>query len=104
MALSDKSLVLDHKIYSLFDYFFVYTNDNGHRRDEAANLAIRTIIEKLMKYSKPIILANVDTWSTIELFIRSGVEYVASSAITPISDKLLEPASKTKAKIRRMVD
>lgn len=104
LALSDKSLVLDHKIYALFDYFFVYTNVSGHKRDEASNLAVRTIIEKLMKYGKPIILANIDTWSTIELFIRSGVEYVASPMITPISDKLLEPAGKTKAKIRRMIE
>ncbi|MCQ2795868.1 MAG: hypothetical protein MJ213_00945 [Bacilli bacterium] len=104
LALSDKSLVLDHKIYALFDYFFVYTNVLGHKRDEASNLAVRTIIEKLMKYGKPIILANIDTWSTIELFIRSGVEYVASPMITPISDKLLEPAGKTKAKIRRMIE
>lgn len=104
LALSDKSLVLDHKVYSLFDYFFVYTNEVSHKRDEASNLAIRTIIEKLLKYGKPIVLANVDSWSTIELFIRSGVEYVASSAITPISDKLLEPGTKTKAKIRRMIE
>lgn len=104
LALSDKSLVLDHKIYALFDYFFVYTNISGHKRDETSNLAVRTIIEKLLKYGKPIILANIDTWSTIELFIRSGVEYVASSVITPISDKLLEPAGKTKAKIRRMLE
>ncbi|MCQ2795160.1 MAG: hypothetical protein MJ214_03020 [Bacilli bacterium] len=104
LALSDKSLILDHKIYALFDYFFVYTNEVGHKRDESTNLAIRAIIEKLLKYGKPIILANVDSWSTIELFIRSGVEYIASPVITPISDKLLEPASKTKAKIKRMID
>ncbi len=104
LALSDKSLVLDYKIYSLFDYFFVYTNETTRKRDESSNIAIRTIIEKLMKYGKPIILANVDSWSTIELFVRSGLEYVASSALTPISNKLLEPSSKTKAKIRRMIE
>lgn len=104
LALSDKSLVLDHKTYALFDYFFVYTNEIAHKRDESTNMAIRTIIEKLLKYNKPIILANVDSWSTIELFIRSGVEYVASSVITPLDEKLLEPTSKTKAKIRRMLE
>ena len=104
LALSDKSLILDHKIYALFDYFFVYTNDDKHKRDESTNLAIRTIIEKLMKYGKPIILANVDAWSTIELFIRSGVEYVASSAITPISTDLLDVPTKIKSRIKRMVD
>ncbi|MCQ2792703.1 MAG: hypothetical protein MJ208_04205 [Bacilli bacterium] len=104
LSLSDKSLILDHKVYLQFDYFFVYSNNAHLKRDDSDYLGLRTIIEKLIKYGKPIILTHIDAWSTIEMFIRSGVEYVASPTVCPLGDKLNEVASKTKAKIKRMLD
>ena len=102
LKLSDKSLVLDPKIYASFDYFVVYNLHSDDKRN--VNLSYRAIVEKLLKYNRPIILNKVIGWNEVELMVRSGVEYIASDTIASTSKILTYPNSKNIDKIRRMLD
>jgi len=105
LILSDKSSILDGKIYSIFDYFIVNKKDDKNKRfQNSTNIEYRVICEKLLKYHRPIILSNVEGWTMVELLVRSGIEYIASGTIAPVSEILSIPSMKNIEKIRKMLD
>ena len=66
-----------------------------------SRLSIHTLIEQLLKYKKPIIATDLESWQSIELIIKSGVSIISTEVVSPSNDMLL-PIDKKK--MDRLVD
>jgi len=103
LKLSDKSLILDSSIYASFSYFIVSIKDEKNSsKSHVTNYDYRVIVEKLLKYNRPIILSNVIGWTNIELLVRSGISFIASPTLVATDRRVSPITSKSIAKIRRM--
>ncbi|MFA5442896.1 MAG: hypothetical protein WC286_03350 [Bacilli bacterium] len=103
LKLADKDLLLNSAVYDMFDFFILDEkmthdiNTNNRRR-----LQMRSLVEKLLKYNKPIIATDLQNWNAVELVIKSGIHYVASEAISPSDEMILPISQKNLNKIKAM--
>ncbi len=103
LKLADKDLLLNSTVYDMFDFFIldeVMTHDintNSRRR-----LQMRSLVEKLLKYNKPIIATDLQNWNAIELIIKSGIKFVASESLSPSDEMILPISQKNLNKIKAM--
>lgn len=103
LRLADKDLLLNSTFYDMFDFFILdekMTNDintNSRRR-----MDMRSLVEKLLKYNKPIIATDLQNWNAIELVIKSGIKYIASETISPSDEMILPISQKNLNKIKTM--
>lgn len=98
LSVMDKSLLLDNTFYNIFDYFIAGTSMTGElKKNNFSRLSLRSLIESLLKYKKPIIATGLEGWASVELMIKSGVTLVSSEAISPSSEMIL-PVDKKKIK------
>ncbi|MCQ2794047.1 MAG: hypothetical protein MJ207_01585 [Bacilli bacterium] len=108
LKLTDRSIVLDQKVYAQFEYFIVNLKidreDNKKRGNSPALIGYRAIVEKLLRYEKPIIVSQADSWSLAEIVIRSGISYLAGEAVAPVSQTLVVPTTKNMLKMRKMLE
>lgn len=105
LSMRDKNLLLDPSIYSKFDFFIAGDSMTGGIKKNSKNrLSIHTLIEQLLKYKKPIIATDLEGWSTVELIIKSGINFVSSEAISSSNDMLLPIDKKKMEKLAMMVD
>ena len=106
LSLNASQLQLPAKLYPAFDYFicsFAFESDGG---TEGASTRLRshlhTLVEKLLKYEKPIIASDFEGWPAVELMVGSGLEYISSEAVAPY-DVMMNPINpKTARRIRDM--
>jgi hypothetical protein len=66
------------------------------KKSSRSRLSIRTLVEQLLKYHKPIIATDLSSWQSIELIIKSGI-YIISSEIISNSSEMLLPLDKRKS-------
>ncbi len=100
MEMKDKNLLLDTSFYRVFDYFVAGTSMTGEiKKNNIKRLSIRTLIESLLKYNKPIIATGLEGWQSVELMIKSGVNYVSSEVISPSNEMILPVEKKKMQKI-----
>lgn len=105
LSLKDKNLLLDPSIYTNFDYFVVGAAMTEEiKKNNRSRLSIHTLIEQLLKYKKPIIATDLESWQAIELIIKSGINYVSSEAISTNNDMLLPIEKKKMDKLSQMGD
>ncbi|MGM9873453.1 MAG: EAL domain-containing protein [Bacilli bacterium] len=105
LSLKDKNLLLDPSIYTNFDYFVVGAAMTEEiKKNNRIRLSIHTLIEQLLKYKKPIIATDLESWQSIELIIKSGINYVSSEAISINNDMLLPIEKKKMDKLSQMGD
>ena len=93
-----QSLLLDDSFHSLADYFFTdfsITEGGSAKVDMKIRSRLHALVEKLLRYKKPIVASQVGTWNTLELLYRSGLAYVSGTPIggfepmvKPIQDKV----------------
>ena len=96
MLMKDKNLLLDPSVYTNFDYFVAGSSMIGEiRKNNRIRLSIHSLIESLLKYHRPIIATDLESWQAIELIIKSGVNIVSSETIASSNDMLL-PLEKKK--------
>ncbi len=96
LILSDHQIALSPRLYGLFDYFVVKCGlDIAKNTDNNDIIKVRTIVEKLLKYEKPIIADEVETWKNIELLVLSGIKYISSETISQ-SDEMILPLNPKK--------
>lgn len=96
LTMIDKNLLLDPAIYNNFDYFVAGTSmTNELKKSGLSRLSIRTLIESLLKYEKPIIASALEGWQEVELIIKSGV-YLVSSDVIAQSNEMVLPVEKKK--------
>ena len=105
LLLNDKDLLLDDDIYNLFDYFVVGSAMLGTiRKNNHIRLSTYSLIESLIKYNKPIIATDLESWQAVELIIKSGIQYVSSEVISASNDMLLPIEKKKTEKVISMAE
>lgn len=96
MLMKDKNLLLDSSVYENFDYFIAGSMMIGEIKvNNRSRLSIHTLIEQLLKYKKPIIATDLESWQSIELIVKSGISIVSTEVMSPSNDMLL-PIDKKK--------
>jgi len=96
LTMVDKNLLLDPLIYNNFDYFIAGTSmSNEIKKSGISRLSIRTLIESLLKYDKPIIASSPEGWQEIELIVKFGIHLISSEALAQLSEMIL-PIEKKK--------
>ena len=95
LRLSSSQLQLESKIYAAFDYFvcsFAFENAAVEGSSTRLRSHLHAIVERLLKYQKPIIAADFEGWPAVELMVRSGLEYISSEAFAPF-DVMMNPVN-----------
>lgn len=96
MLMKDKNLLLDSSVYDSFDYFVAGTMMIGEIKvNNRSRLSIHSLIEQLLKYKRPIIATDLESWQSIELIIKSGITQISTEVLSPSNDMLL-PLEKKK--------
>ena len=93
LVLNSSQLQLPAKVYGAFDYFicsFAFENAAVEGSSTRLRSHLHTLVEKLLKYNKPIIASDFDGWPAVELMVRSGLEYISSEAFAPY-DVMMNP-------------
>lgn len=76
--------------YKMFDsYFFDFNDLPAVKQNSREFLKIHSMLERFVKFYKPIICFNVQDFATIELLMKSGISYFTSKAISAESSMLL---------------
>ena len=105
MLMKDKNLLLDPSVYTNFDYFVAGSMMIGEiRKNNRIRLSIHSLIESLLKYHRPIIATDLESWQAIELIIKSGVSIVSSETVSSSNDMLLPIEKKKIDKLIAMDD
>ena len=105
MLMKDKNLLLDPSVYYNFDYFVAGSMMIGEiKKNNRIRLSIHSLIESLLKYHRPIIATDLESWQAVELIIKSGVNIVSSEIVSPSNDMLLPLEKKKEEKLIAMDD
>lgn len=104
LLLSESDLLLPSNLYTAFDYFIVSFGFAGSATglDTRIRSELHALVEKLLKYNKPIIASDIDGWNAIELLVRSGLNYISSEAFAPYTQMIVPLAPKNIRKIQDM--
>ena len=93
LLLNGGELQLPNEMYPGFDYFvcgFTFAK-HASEMDALIRSQLHSMVEKLLKYNKPIIASDLQGWSSVELVIRSGIRFISSDSFAPY-DKMVLPA------------
>ncbi len=105
LCLNSNQLQLPSKVYGAFDYFicsFAFENASAEGSSTRLRSHLHTLVEKLLKYNKPIIASDFDGWPAVELMVRSGLEYISSESFAPY-DVMMNPINpKTIKRVKDM--
>jgi len=104
LSLCEDGLKLSNNIYSIFDSFVVNfsAGSSGVSIDNEIRASLHMLVEKLIKYKKPIICNDLEGWDAIELLVRSGLSYICSESLSPYSEMVLRIDPKIVRKIQNM--
>lgn len=104
VMLSGKSLSLDTEIYGACDVFFVDFSSGGDESnmDTKVRSALHALVEKLLKYQKPIVAANLMSWNAIELVVGSGIDFISSDLFAPYDTMFKPIITKSVERIKTM--
>ena len=104
LLLNDNETALSSSTYEAFDYFLISVSSHiTNRKLQNRQLpTFQSLIEKLLRYHKPIIATNVPTWSLVEYVIKLGIELVSSDCIAPADVNVLPLTKKAITKLKAM--
>lgn len=105
LELNDNDLTLTSALYDSFDYFIVDVNANlriGNKSLQRSLLNFRGLVEKLLKYHRPIIAADIPAWDTVELIDKLGITLISSEVVSPSSENVLPISVKSTMKIKNI--
>lgn len=102
LLLNEAELQLPPPTYAAFDYFVCGFSYAGHasEMDGLIRSQLHSMVEKLLKYQKPIIATDIEGWDAIELLIRSGILYISSESFAPYDKMILPPPPKSLKRIK----
>ena len=105
LSLKDKNLLLNDKVYFLFNYFVVGSAMMEEvKQNNRIRLSLYALIESLLKYDRPIVATDLEGWQAVELIIKSGIKYISSDAVSPSNDMLLPVEKKKLEKVALMAE
>ena len=105
LDLSDGDMSLPQMLYESFDYFLVDVDENltsSNKSVQRSLLSFRGLVERLLKFHKPIIAINIPTWDTVELINKLGIPLVSSDAIASSAENVLPLSTKSVLKIKNL--
>ena len=104
LELEDNDMALANLLYEAFDYFIVDVDDNLKivKGSQRSLLNFRGLVERLLKYHRPIIAIDVPSWDTVELMNKLGISLISSDAVSGKSENVLPLPSKSLIKIKNM--
>ena len=105
LELNDNDLTLSPNIYGSFDFFVVDANANlkiGNKFSQRALYNFRGLVEKLLKYNRPIVAADIPDWDSVELMKSLGINLVSSEVISPKDENVLPIPLKSVMKIKNI--
>ncbi len=103
LYLKDGELTMPPAVYTAYDYFVCSFEFAGTANEMDARIRgqLHGLVEKLLKYGKPIIATDIEGWASIELLVRSGVNLISSEAFAPYDQMILPLPPKS---VRRVSD
>ena len=106
LFLDTSDLQLPPSIYWAFDYFvcgFAFAG-SAAEMDALVRSKLHALVEKLLKFGKPIVATDIEGWASIELLVRSGINFISAEVFAPF-DVMMNPISpKSLKRIRDMKD
>ena len=106
LFLNSGSLQLPASVYGGFDYFVCDLGAAGTARemDALVRSQLHAMVEKLLRFHKPIIATNIEGWPAVELVVRSGMSLISADVLAPY-DVMMNPVpAKTIKRIKEMKD
>lgn len=99
LLLQSTQLQLPAELYAVYDYFICSFAFAGTSREMDARIRsqLHSLVEKLLKYHKPIIASDAMGWPAIDLLVKSGLNYVSGDVIAPY-DVMMNPIPPHNAK------
>ena len=104
LFIDTQELKLPPRLYGAFDYFVVGFAFAGSASDMDALVRsqLHALVEKLLKYHRPIIATDVEGWASIELIVSSGMRYVSSETFAPYDLMMNPPSPKSLKRIKEI--
>jgi hypothetical protein len=93
---------LKESTYDKFDIFMFDVNQDDGKYVGRDFVKMHSLLEKFLKYNKPIIVYNVKGRNLVEILLKSGISYISSSAIAQASVMLLPLDKRAQKKLLRM--
>ena len=101
LALYEGHRSLPNSVYAEYDFFicsFSKTSD-GSTTNAAVRSRLHSLVEKLLKFDKPIIANDIEDWGSLELIVRSGLRYISSEVFSKYSEEIKPVSTKS---VRRL--
>jgi len=98
-------IVMDSLLLAKGDAFIVdFTKSSDAKNmDAILRSQLHALVEKLLKYKKPIIASNLKSWNAVELIVGSGINYVSCDVISSYKPSCINDISdKDKNRLRQM--
>ena len=104
LFMNNQELKLPPRLYGAFDYFAVSFEfaASASDMDALVRSQLHALVEKLLKYDKPIIATDVEGWASIELIVSSGMRYVSSETFAPYDLMMNPPSPKSLKRIKEI--
>ena len=105
LEISDNDLTLSSIIYGAFDFFMVDVNTNlkmGSKYSQRSLYNFRGLVERLLKYHRPIIAVDVPSWDSVELIDKLGINYISSDVVSMKSENVLPIPAKSAIRIKNI--
>lgn len=103
LSISEKELSLPDMIMEMFDYFIIDSDMTSNLKSSSrARMDIHVLIEKLLAYTAPIIVSDLNNWSSVELMVKIGIKYISGEFIAPSDEMILPVPTKIANKIKAL--
>ena len=104
LLLNDNESALASSMYEIFDYFLlsVASHIKNNKSTNRQLPTFQNLIEKLLRYNRPIIATDIPSWTLVEYVIKLGIQVVSSDAISPSDENVLPISRKAIEKLKEM--
>ncbi len=105
LFLNEGELGLPSQVYTAFDYFvcgFAFAG-SASEMDTKIRSQLHALVEKLLKYGKPIIATDIEGWASLELLVRSGLKFISSESFAPFDQMILPIPPKSIKRVKDMI-
>lgn len=104
LLIDENEAALTSSAYEIFDFFMLSVSAHiSNRKLQNRQLpSFQALIEKLLRYNRPILAIDIPTWSLVEYVIKLGIDIVSSDAIAPGDENILPLNKKAITKLKNM--
>lgn len=74
----------------------------GSKYSQRSLYNFRGLVERLLKYHRPIIAVDVPSWDSVELIDKLGINYISSDVVSMKSENVLPIPTKSAIRIKNI--